>query len=59
MGPYWEEKGVVGGGFYPEVEVRFWVGGENEEEGKEERRRRHWHVPLVVGPWGYTTYRGS
>jgi len=19
----------------------------------------HWHVPLLVSPWGYTTYRGS
>ena len=36
--------------FYPEVEVRFLVSGE---------AGGHWHVPLLLGPWGYTTYRGS
>lgn len=35
--------------FFPEVEVRFSVdagGG-------------HYHVPLLLGPYSYTTYRGS
>ena len=44
---YWGE----GKTFYPEVEVRFFV---QAGEGK-----GHWHVPVLLGPWGYTTYRGS
>lgn len=36
--------------FFPEVEVRFFVAA---EEGG------HYHVPLLLGPWSYTTYRGS
>ncbi|MCJ1450747.1 hypothetical protein MMC28_001081 [Mycoblastus sanguinarius] len=38
-----------GNTFFPEVEVRFFV---RPEEG-------HYHVPLLLGPWSYTTYRGS
>jgi 5-hydroxyisourate hydrolase len=35
--------------FYPEVTVTFVVApGED-----------HYHVPLLLGPFGYTTYRGS
>ncbi len=36
------------GGFYPEVVIAFAVDGEE-----------HLHVPLLLGPYGYTTYRGS
>ena len=35
--------------FYPEVVVVFRVGA-----GKE-----HYHVPLLLSPFGYSTYRGS
>ncbi len=35
--------------FFPEVVVRFRV----------EDPRQHFHVPLLVGPFSYTTYRGS
>jgi 5-hydroxyisourate hydrolase len=35
--------------FYPEVSVTFVV-----EEGEE-----HYHVPLLLSPFGYSTYRGS
>jgi 5-hydroxyisourate hydrolase len=35
--------------FYPEVVVNFWVRGGTE----------HYHVPLLLSPFGYTTYRGS
>ncbi|KAI9817038.1 MAG: hypothetical protein M1832_004755 [Thelocarpon impressellum] len=35
--------------FFPEVEVRFFVTG----------GQQHYHVPLLLGPWSYTTYRGS
>lgn len=36
-------------GFYPEVSITFLV--ENPAE--------HFHVPLLLSPWGYSTYRGS
>ncbi|HEY9226056.1 MAG TPA: hydroxyisourate hydrolase [Gemmatimonadaceae bacterium] len=35
--------------FYPEVTVLFKVSGRGE----------HYHVPLLIAPAGYTTYRGS
>lgn len=35
--------------FYPEVVIVFEV-TQSEE---------HYHVPLILGPFGYTTYRGS
>ncbi len=34
--------------FYPTVEIRFYV-----------RDASHYHVPLLLSPFGYTTYRGS
>jgi 5-hydroxyisourate hydrolase len=36
--------------FYPEVSVVFQVAGGDGE---------HYHVPLLVSPFGYSTYRGS
>ena len=35
-------------GFYPEVSIVFRVAGE-----------RHHHVPLLLSPFAYSTYRGS
>jgi 5-hydroxyisourate hydrolase len=35
--------------FYPEVSVAFEVRNPAE----------HYHVPLLLSPWGYSTYRGS
>lgn len=35
--------------FWPEVELRFAA----------EKAEEHYHVPLLLGPWSYTTYRGS
>lgn len=35
-------------GFYPSVSIVFTV-----------RDSRHHHVPLLLNPWGYSTYRGS
>ncbi len=35
--------------FYPEISVRFRV-AENQT---------HYHVPLLLNPFGYSTYRGS
>lgn len=36
-------------GFYPIVEITFKVEPEND----------HYHVPLLLSPFGYSTYRGS
>ena len=36
-------------GLYPEVNVTFQV----------RDAARHYHIPLLLGPFGYTTYRGS
>jgi 5-hydroxyisourate hydrolase len=36
-------------GFYPEIAVAFTVA-----EGES-----HYHVPLLLNPYGYSTYRGS
>lgn len=43
-----------GEGFWTDVEIRFKT---EVEEG--EGKREHWHVPLLLSPWSYTTYRGS
>lgn len=37
------------GAFFPEITVAFQV---HEPD-------RHYHVPLLLSPYGYTTYRGS
>lgn len=57
-GAYWAARGVAP--FFPEVEIRFVTQGfkgrtEDEHRGKS----AHWHVPLLLGPYSYTTYRGS
>jgi 5-hydroxyisourate hydrolase len=36
-------------GFYPEVRIVFEV----------DAKGAHYHVPLLISPFGYTTYRGS
>jgi len=46
-GEYWEALGSSG--FYPFVEIVFEVGATDE----------HYHVPLLLNPYGYSTYRGS
>ncbi|KAK2867942.1 hypothetical protein FQN49_003311 [Arthroderma sp. PD_2] len=50
---WYRERGVEDC-FWPEVEVRFAVDGREGEEGW-----RHYHVPVLLGPWNYSTYRGS
>ncbi len=45
-GSYFAGQGVAG--FYPEVVVTFTVAGDE-----------HFHVPLLLNPFGYSTYRGS
>ncbi|KAK8389076.1 hypothetical protein O3P69_020806 [Scylla paramamosain] len=46
-GAYFKQLAVKG--FYPYVEIVFVI--ENPEE--------HYHVPLLISPYGYSTYRGS
>lgn len=43
------ETGGYGNDFYPFVHVVFVVAED----------RDHYHVPLLLSPYGYTTYRGS
>jgi 5-hydroxyisourate hydrolase len=46
-GAYFEAHATTG--FYPEVTVTFEV-----KDGAQ-----HYHVPLLLNPFGYSTYRGS
>jgi len=46
-GAYFRSVGEAG--FYPEVSVTFVVAGGQD----------HYHVPLLLSPFGYSTYRGS
>ena len=46
---YFGDRGIKT--FFPEVEVKFVV--------REEQKGEHFHVPVLLGPFGYTTYRGS
>lgn len=45
-GAYFSANNIKG--FYPEVEIQFTV----FDDG-------HYHVPLLINPFGYSTYRGS
>jgi 5-hydroxyisourate hydrolase len=47
VGEYFRESGIET--FYPTVEITFEV----RDPGQ------HYHVPLLVSPFGYSTYRGS
>jgi 5-hydroxyisourate hydrolase len=51
MGAYFRSRAVTIADppFLDEVVVRFTIGD----------RDAHYHVPLLVTPWSYTTYRGS
>lgn len=46
-GAYHKSAGLAG--FYPDIPVRFEVVSDQE----------HFHVPLLLSPYGYSTYRGS
>jgi len=43
---YYQEKNIET--FYPFVEINFTITGDE-----------HYHVPLLINPFGYSTYRGS
>jgi 5-hydroxyisourate hydrolase len=51
VGSYFRTAGVTAANqpFLDEVPVRFTIA---DKDG-------HYHVPLLVSPWSYTTYRGS
>ena len=42
-------KASGGGGFYPSVSIDFHLTDPSQ----------HYHVPLLLSPYGYSTYRGS
>lgn len=44
---YWSAAGKES--FYPEIVIPFTIGTD----------RGHYHVPLLLSPFGYTTYRGT
>jgi 5-hydroxyisourate hydrolase len=46
-GSYFESHKIAG--FYPQVVVEFQV----------RDPRGHYHIPLLLSPYGYSTYRGS
>lgn len=46
-GDYWANQGLAA--FHPHIEVVFTITDANT----------HHHVPLLVSPFGYTTYRGT
>lgn len=43
---YFQQNNLTG--FYPEVEIQFTVMDD-----------KHYHIPLLINPFGYSTYRGS
>ena len=47
LGAYFSARGLET--FYPEVDVTFTIRDVSE----------HYHVPLLVSPFGYSTYRGT
>ena len=51
MGEYFAARGVAlpSPRFFDQVVVRFAIAD----------AREHYHVPILVAPWGYTTYRGT
>jgi len=47
IGPYLER--TAGQAFYPEAQIAFQASA----------RESHYHIPLLLSPFGYSTYRGS
>ena len=46
-GEYFQRRSIVT--LYPQISIEFQVTAEDE----------HYHIPLLLSPFGYTTYRGS
>ncbi|MCP3028425.1 hydroxyisourate hydrolase [Halobacillus sp. A5] len=49
IGDYFKDKGGEAPSFLTAVPVRFGVSAPSS----------HYHVPLLISPWGYQVYRGS
>ena len=49
VGEWRAAHGAPGTGFYEEIPIRFRIA---DPHG-------HYHVPLILAPFGYSTYRGS
>ena len=47
VAPYFATKNIPA--FYDEITIRFRI----------DDASRKYHVPLLLAPWGYSTYRGS
>jgi 5-hydroxyisourate hydrolase len=47
VAPYFAARSVAT--FYDEITIRFRI----------DAGARHYHVPLLLAPWGYSTYRGT
>ena len=45
--PYFKKQGISF--FYPEIEISFLLSHPDQ----------HYHIPLLLSPFGYSTYRGS
>ncbi|KAL1957950.1 hypothetical protein VTO42DRAFT_5342 [Malbranchea cinnamomea] len=52
VGKWYQKQGVES--FWSDITVQFVVCGKEGEPGW-----RHYHVPVLLGPWNYSTYRGS
>ncbi|MEW9701887.1 hydroxyisourate hydrolase [Paenibacillus sp. SI8] len=51
VGDYFKQRGIdlAEPAFLDQVPIRFGISN----------REAHYHVPLLIAPWGYNTYRGS
>ena len=49
VGNYFAREGPADDSFYREIVIQFRIGS----------RAEHYHVPLLLSRFGYTTYRGS
>ena len=49
VGAWRAAEGAAVAGFYPDVPIRFRIADPAS----------HYHVPLILAPFGYSTYRGS
>jgi 5-hydroxyisourate hydrolase len=54
-GPYFAARAVPA--FYPEVAITFTIRDPADETGA--GATGHFHVPLLLSPFAYSTYRGS
>ena len=59
-GPYLEAHTAIGA-FYPEVILTFSIGSTGSISSTDSiaSAEEHYHIPLLLSPFGYSTYRGS